>query len=179
MLQAAGQDIGKAAYADWSDLLAYCRYAAAPLGRMACRLAGGRATALAKCETLAMGAMLLYLAEQAAAHYKWLGRVYLPERWLRDAGAAKEDLSAARSSEALSRVFARQIDEAAQLIAASRGLDRGFARRRVRIGAALAQEEASRWARHLGECDLLEGADPMPRPGLGLTILGLWRGLPP
>ncbi len=177
MLQAAGLDVTKSRYPDWSDLLAWCRYWAAPVGRMAYRLAGGAGPGLERAESFAIGAEILYLVEQAPAHQRWLGRVYLPERWFREAECDPAELSAARSSPGLKRVFARAAGEALRLVehgAAARG---DFPGRRLRIAAATAEAEVRAWARRLVRGDPLAG--PL-RPGSGaefaIRIAGLARG---
>ena len=178
MLQAAGQDIHKTAYPDWSDLLAWCRYWAAPLGRMAFSLAGGSEQGLARAESFAIAVEILHLVEQAPAHHRWLGRVYLPARWFREAGCDASELAGASATEGLNRVFARAIDEAGKLLAASEGLHRHLPTRRLRIAAATAQGEAAAWAGALGRADPLRGAKrPDGTARLMVFLAGVLRGL--
>ncbi|MDX1485341.1 MAG: squalene/phytoene synthase family protein [Alphaproteobacteria bacterium] len=167
MLQAAGQDIRKTSYADWSDLIAWCRYWAAPMGRMGHRLAGGDDGGLVGAESFAMATQLLYLAEQAATHQRWLGRVYFPVRWFQEAGADPSDLMAARATPALRTVFSRLIGEVQQLLAVSAGLYRFLPGVRIRIAAAVAHAEARAWARQLAR------SDPLANPGRGGGAAGI------
>lgn len=178
MLQAAGQDIHKTAYPDWSDLLAWSRFWAAPLGRMAFSLAGGSEDGLARAESFAIGVQLLHLVEQAPAQRRWLGRVYLPARWFREAGCDASELAGSAATEGLNRVFARAIDEAGKLLAASEGLHRHLPTRRLRIAAAIAHGEAGSWAGALGRADPLRGAArPDGTARLRVFLAGLLRGL--
>ena len=178
MLQAAGQDIEKAAYPDWSDLLTWCRFWAAPLGRMAFSLAGGSEHGLAKAESFAIAIELLHLVEQAPAQHKWLGRVYLPARWFKEAGSEPSELAGASAPVGLNRVFARAIGEAGQLLAASGGLYRHLPTRRLRIAAATAQGEAHAWARTLARADPLGGTKrPDGTARLMASLAGVLRGL--
>lgn len=181
MLQAAGQDVAKTSYPDWSDLLAWCRYWAAPMGRLGLRLAGGDGKeAEAHGEAFATALALLYLVERAPLQYRWLGRVYLPQRWFRDAGAAPGDLGSGTSTAALRQVFARALDEAGRLLVQCRGLHRGFPMRRTRVAAATAHAEARAWCRALTQGDPLAETC---RPGRGararVAIVGALRGLSP
>jgi len=178
MLQAAGQDIHKTAYPDWSDLLAWCRFWAAPLGRMAFSLAGGAEQGLAKAESFAIAVQLLHLVEQAPAQHRWLGRVYLPARWFREAGSDISELAGASATDGLNRVFARAIDEAGKLLAASEGLHRHLPTRRLRIAGAIAQGEAGAWSRALGRTDPLRGTKrPDGTARLMVSLAGVLRGL--
>ncbi len=178
MLQAAGQDISKTAYPDWSDLLTWCRFWAAPMGRMTFLLADGEADAVESSESLAIAVELLFLIEQAPAHYRWLGRVYLPERWFKEADAEQTQLGQAQPAPALDQVFARALDEAGRLLDASDGLHRRIPNRRLRIAAATAHGEARAWAACLARPGPLAGVS---RPGsgarFGAACAGIWRGL--
>lgn len=178
MLQAVGQDLEKTAYPDWSDLLAWCRFWAAPLGRMAFSLAGGSEHGLAKAESFAIAVELLHLVEQAPGQHKWLGRVYLPARWFKEAGSEALELAGASATEGLNRVFARAIGEAGQLLAASGGLYRHLSTRRLRAAMATAQGEANAWARTLARADPLRGARRPAGPArLMASLAGVLRGL--
>ena len=178
MLQAAGQDIRKSAYPDWSDLLTWCRFWAASMGRMAFLLAGGRADGADKYESCAIAVELLFLIEQAPAHYRWLGRVYLPTRWFREAGADPSDLVLPQGTPALGHVFARALDEAGLLLDASGGLHRNFSTRRLRIAAATMHGETRAWAACLARANPLAGVNrPGPRARFGAVLAGIWHGL--
>lgn len=178
MLQAVGQDIRKTAYPDWSDLLAWCRFWAAPLGRMAFSLAGGSEAELGRAESFAIAVELLHLVEQAPAQHKWLGRVYLPARWFKEAESDASELAGARATAGLNRVFARAIDEAGRLLAASGGLHRHLPTRRLRVAMAIAQGEAHAWARSLAGADPLRGAKRPDRTArLMASVVGALRGL--
>ena len=178
MLQAAAQDISKTTYPDWSDLLTWCRFWAAPMGRTAFLIAGGREDGAEKSESLAIAVELLFLIEQAPAHYRWLGRVYLPSRWFREAGAEQTELGQAQPTPALEQVFARALDEANRLLDASDGLHRHFPNRRLRIAAATALGEARAWAACLSRAGAEAGVNrPGPRARFGAVSAGIWRGL--
>ena len=178
MLQAAAQDISKTAYPDWSDLLTWCRFWAAPMGRAGFLLAGGQPDGTDKSESLAIAVELLFLIEQAPAHYRWLGRVYLPDRWFREAGADPSELAQAQPTPALGDVFHRALDETRGLLDASSGLHRYFGARRLRIAAATAHGEARAWAAHLSRMGpLVGGGRPARRARFGILLSGILRGL--
>jgi phytoene/squalene synthetase len=155
ILQAAGQDLTKTRYRDWPELLAWCRFAAAPAGMLALRLAGGDESGSRAAQSLAIALQLLWCAENAQRHYRWLGRVYLPERWFRDAGAAAKDLGDERTGAALKQVMTAAIAQAEALIIEARGLPAAFPRGRPRMAAAALLFEAHAWARSLARRDSL------------------------
>lgn len=178
MLQAAGLDISKSAYPDWSDLLAWCRYWAAPMGRMVYRLAGGGDQGLAQAESFAIGAEVLFLVEHAPAHYRWLGRVYLPARWFREAECDTAALGAVQAGPELRQVFVRAVGEARRLIEAASGIEGFLPTRRHRIAAATARAEALAWAGALERGDLIAGVSG---PGfvvrVGIGMAGMLGGM--
>ncbi len=116
ILQAAGQDLRKARYRDWSDLLVWCRFAAAPAGRLVFKLAGAVDDGLRRAESLAIALQLIDCVRRAQSHYRWLKRVYLPERWFAEARGAPDDLGFARVSPSLRIVLDRALDQAASLL---------------------------------------------------------------
>jgi phytoene/squalene synthetase len=178
MLQAAGLDVGKSSYPDWSDLLAWCRYWAAPMGRMVYRFAGGDETGIGKAESFAIGAEVLFLVEHAPAHYRWLGRVYLPERWFREAGCTTAALGATQASPDLRKVFVRAVGEARRLIEASAGIEGSLPTRRHRVAAATGRAEALAWAAALERGDLLTGvAGPGFVVRVGIGMAGMLGGM--
>lgn len=178
MLQAASLDISKSSYPDWSDLLAWCRYWAAPMGRMVFRLAGGGDQGIGQAESFAIGAEVLFLVEHAPAHHRWLGRVYLPDRWFRDAGCDTGALGAGKASPELRQVFVRAVGEARRLINAASGIGASLPTRRHRVAAATARAEALAWA------GVLERGDPITGvrgPGfvarMGIGLAGMLGGM--
>jgi len=178
MLQAADQDIHKISYPDWSDLLAWCRFWAAPIGRIAFSLAKGGEQGQAKAESFAIAVQILHLVEQAPAQYRWLGRVYLPTRWFREAGSDVSELTGVISTDGLNRVFAHALGEARQLLDASAGFYRHLPTRRLRIAGATAQCEAYAWAHVLGRADILIGARRLNGINrLIVSLTGFLRGL--
>jgi phytoene/squalene synthetase len=178
MLQAAGQDIHKNTYPDWSDLLTWCKFWVAPMGRMAYQIAGGQEGGAEKAESFAIAVELLFLIEQASTHYRWLGRVYLPTRWFRDNGVDPTTLGQTPPDQALIPVFARALEEAGRLLDSSQGIHQNFPTRRLRIAAAIAYGEARSWAASLARANPPTGAH---RPGRGtrhrVILSGIWRGM--
>ncbi|MFT5540487.1 MAG: phytoene/squalene synthetase, partial [Alphaproteobacteria bacterium] len=116
ILQAAGQDLRKSRYRDWSDLLTWCRFGATPVAVLGFGLMGARVDALRKAENIGLAWQLIEIVHRVQSHYRWLGRVYLPERWFTDARADMADLSFTRISPSLAIVLGRALDQAGTLL---------------------------------------------------------------
>jgi phytoene/squalene synthetase len=89
--QAYKQDIAKKAYRDWSELLNYLRFSAASSGRFVVDALGLDASVYPAAEALACANALV---NRMTSVRNDLGRkrMYLPLRWLSDAGLDGEDL---------------------------------------------------------------------------------------
>jgi phytoene/squalene synthetase len=116
VLQAAGQDLRKSRYRDWSELLTWCRFGAAPVAVLGFALLGAGADGVRKAENIGLAWQLIEIVHRAQSHYRWLSRVYLPERWFTDARADMDDLSFTRISPSLGVVLGRALDQAATLL---------------------------------------------------------------
>jgi phytoene/squalene synthetase len=165
ILQAAEQDLRKARYRDWSELLAWCRFGAGPAAALAVGLAGGDSDPAEKAESTGIALQLIDCVGRAGLHYRWLGRVYLPERWFAEAGARIEDLGRPRADSALMAVFRRALDQAGTLLADGGGAAASLPGFRLRAAAFAALAGARREARALARGDPLAGPRPSGRGG--------------
>lgn len=115
----------------FDDLLGYCRYSAAPVGRVVLHLAGA-ATPVNVADSDSVCAALQVLEHcQDVGEDHGLGRCYLPAGELRDAGVPLTTLGADATPPALRRVVARQVGRSRELLDAGRPLVRrlrGWAR---------------------------------------------------
>jgi squalene synthase HpnC len=103
-------------YETFDDLLDYCRYSAAPVGRMVLAVFGVRDPVAAErsdrvCSALQVLEHCQDVGEDAAA-----GRVYLPAVDLHAAGVDAAQLHAADTAPRLRQVIALQVDRAAGLL---------------------------------------------------------------
>jgi phytoene/squalene synthetase len=89
--QAYKQDIAKKSYRDWSELLNYLRFSAASSGRFVIDALGLAESAYPAAEALACANALVNRMGSVAFDLE-RKRVYLPLRWLSDAGLDGEDL---------------------------------------------------------------------------------------
>jgi squalene synthase HpnC len=78
LLRAFRLDVTKTRYADWADLMDYCRYSAAPVGRFMLDVHGeGRETWPAS-DALCAALQVINHLQDCGKDYRELGRVYMP-----------------------------------------------------------------------------------------------------
>src|SRR6476620_5235122 len=98
LLKAFRQDVTKQRYADWDELIDYCRYSAMPVGRFVLDVHGeSRATWPASDNVCAVLQIINHL-QDCVKDYKDLDRVYIPLDAFAASGSRVEDLGQPRSS---------------------------------------------------------------------------------
>jgi farnesyl-diphosphate farnesyltransferase len=155
VLQAFRQDAVKLRYQDWDDLMEYCRYSAAPVGRQLLDLHGESRATWPASDALCAALQVLNHLQDCAADYRDLDRVYLPLADLDAAGCAVEILAAPAASPGLRRVLDTLLDRTETLIATARDLPPGIAANGLRWESAVIVGLAARLARRLRQGDPL------------------------
>jgi hydroxysqualene synthase len=157
VLHAFRQDAVKLRYRDWDDLMEYCRYSAAPVGRQLLDLHGESRDAWPASDALCAALQVLNHLQDCADDFRALDRVYVPLADLAAAGIGVEALTAPAASPSLRRVLDVLLDRTDALIATARGLPPGVAARGLRWESAVIVELAGRLARRLRRADPLAG----------------------
>ncbi|HVC57010.1 MAG TPA: squalene synthase HpnC [Stellaceae bacterium] len=157
VLRAFRQDAVKLRYRDWDDLMEYCRYSAAPVGRQLLDLHGESRDTWPPSDALCAALQVLNHLQDCAADYAALDRVYLPLAEFDAAGGTLEALSASTASPALRQVLDRLLDRTEGLIATARDLPPRVAARGLRCESAVIVGLAARLARRLRRGDPLAG----------------------
>ena len=116
LTRAFRQDAVKRRYAHWGELMDYCNFSAAPVGRYLIDLHGDSADAYEAADALCNALQVLNHLQDCADDFRILDRVYLPEDWMRDAGAELEMLREPRASPALREVLDRCLDATDELL---------------------------------------------------------------
>ena len=155
VLHAFRQDAVKLRYRDWDDLMEYCRYSAAPVGRQLLDLHGESRATWPASDALCAALQVLNHLQDCAADYRGLGRVYLPLTDLDAALCAVEALSAPAASAGLRLVLDTLLDRTDALIATARGLPPIVAAQGLRWESAAIVDLAARLARRLRQGDPL------------------------
>lgn len=131
------QDATQLRYDDWDDLMGYCNFSAAPVGRYLVDLHGQPAGAYPASDALCKALQVLNHLQDCGDDYKDLNRVYLPQRWMNEAGSKVEDLGRARSTPALRQVMDRCLDATDELLVLARTLPGQLHDRRFGMEAAV------------------------------------------
>jgi farnesyl-diphosphate farnesyltransferase len=155
VLHAFRLDAVKLRYRDWDDLIGYCRYSAAPVGRQLLDLHGESRATWPASDALCAALQVLNHLQDCAADYHALDRVYLPIADLETAGCTVGDLAAPAASPGLRRVIDSLLDRTEALIAAARDLPPRVAARGLRWESAVIVALAARLARRLRRGDPL------------------------
>ena len=155
VLRAFRLDAVKLRYRDWDDLMGYCRYSAAPVGRQLLDLHGESRATWPASDALCAALQVLNHLQDCAADYRALDRVYLPIADLEAAGCTVDALAAPAASAGLRRAIDPLLDRTEALIAAARDLPPRVAARGLRWESAVIVALAARLARRLRRGDPL------------------------
>jgi squalene synthase HpnC len=116
LVQANRMDQRVLSYETFADLIGYCRYSAAPVGRVVLHVARAATPArVAASDDVCNGLQVLEHCQDVGEDAR-AGRVYLPQVDLRAAGVGPDDLLAIRTSPQLRAVVAQQVQRARQLL---------------------------------------------------------------
>jgi len=136
LIAAFKQDAIKSRYRDWDDLLGYCMLSAVPVGRFLVDLHGGSRDGYGPSDALCMALQVINHLQDCQDDFRTLGRVYLPQDWMAEAGAQVEDLDGLCSQPPLRQVIDRCLDATAVLLADGKTLPAGLINRRLAMEAA-------------------------------------------
>ena len=98
LLKAFRQDVTKHRYADWDELIDYCRYSAMPVGRFVLDVHGESRSTWPASDNICAVLQIINHLQDCGKDYRALNRVYIPQDSLAANGAVTEALSASASS---------------------------------------------------------------------------------
>ena len=101
LLDAFERDVTVDRYADWRELIGYCRLSAMPVGRFVLDVHGEDRAAWPASDALCAALQVVNHLQDCGKDYRQLGRVYLPADMLAAAGAPVEELGRDRATPAL------------------------------------------------------------------------------
>lgn len=101
LLEAFRMDAVKKRYADWGELMHYCAYSAAPVGRFVLDVHGESETTWPASDALCSALQVINHLQDCGEDYANLDRVYLPLDSMQKAGTTPEALADKRASVAL------------------------------------------------------------------------------
>jgi phytoene synthase len=109
LLDAFSQDVTKTRYADYAELLDYCRRSANPVGRLLLHLFKRTAeTTLRQSDAICTALQLINFWQDVAIDFA-KGRVYLPQDEMRGHAVTEEHIAAGRSDDAWRALMAFQV----------------------------------------------------------------------
>jgi squalene synthase HpnC len=155
LLEAFRRDVVKRRYADWDELMDYCRYSAAPVGRMVLDIHGESPATWPANDALCAALQVINHLQDCAKDYAGLDRVYLPLDALEAAGANVEALGRERASPALLSAIAGLAERAQALLESSRPFAGQIRDARLRLEVAFIQAIAEDLTRRLRRRDPL------------------------
>ena len=172
LLDAFRLDARKSRYADWGELMDYCRLSAAPVGRFVLDVHGEDETTWPASDALCAALQINNHLQDCAPDYRLLDRVYLPQGILAEHGASVDMLDAPAAVPALRGALAEIARRAGALI--ERGESLVGEIRDVRLATEIAAIHAL--ARRLARD--LESRDPLSeRVAFGKAGFALVGGL--
>lgn len=105
LLEAFRRDVTKLRYANWDELMDYCRYSAMPVGRFVLDVHGEDRGLWPYNDALCAALQVINHLQDCAKDYRTLDRVYLPLGAMERAGAKLDDLKGTQASPALRNVI--------------------------------------------------------------------------
>jgi squalene synthase HpnC len=142
LLEAFRRDCVKLRYADWAELMDYCRYSAMPVGRYVLDVHGESRASWPLNDALCAALQVINHLQDCGKDYRDLNRVYLPQDMLAKHGAHVEMLAAPQASAALRAVIAEAAVENAKLLAKSAGFAAHIRDKRLAFDVAVIQRLA-------------------------------------
>ena len=174
LLKAFTQDVTKRRYADWGELMDYCRYSASPVGRFVLDVHGESRELWPANDALCSALQVINHLQDCAKDYANIDRVYLPEDELARAGTSVEALAAPSASPGLRRVITDLAERTAGLLDRSRPFAAGIRDGRLAYEVALIQRLAESLTARLAPRDpLCERVHHKPLEVAGLALLAL------
>jgi squalene synthase HpnC len=155
LLEAFRRDVVKSRYADWNELMDYCRYSAMPVGRFVLDVHGEARALWPANDALCAALQIINHLQDCAKDFRDLNRVYLPRDVLDAAGASAESLAQAKASPALLQVIGNLARRTMELLADARPFARNVRDGRLALEVSVIQRLAEDLAAKLAVRDPL------------------------
>jgi hydroxysqualene synthase len=178
LLEAFRRDAVKSRYATWDELMDYCRYSAAPVGRFMLDVHGQSHSTWPASDALCAALQVINHLQDCGKDFREIDRVYVPLDALAAAGAEVSALGASRASPALKAVIAGLAARTAELLARSRSLAPGVTDLRIGLEVGVIQTIAEDLTHRLMRRDpLSERVHLTPVEALGAALRGVGLAL--
>lgn len=172
LLAAFRRDVTQTRYADWDDLMDYCRYSAMPVGRFVLDVHGESRATWPASDALCAALQVINHLQDCAKDYRQLDRVYLSQDQMAAAGVGVEALAAPAASPGLRAVIVGMARRTQDLLDRSRPFAGQVKDGRLAYEVALIQRLAEDLtARLVAHDPLSERVHHRPLEVAGLAIL--------
>ncbi len=176
LLDAFRRDVTKLRYESWDELMDYCRYSAAPVGRFVLDVHGEDRAAWPANDALCAALQVINHLQDCAKDYHDIDRVYLPADVLAACGASVDMLAEDVSDPALNEAINRLAAKTQGLLDISRPFAGQIADLRLALEVGAIQRLAeSLTARLRGRDPLSQETHHSRLEALGVGLLGVGR----
>lgn len=173
LLEAFRRDVTKRRYRDWAELMDYCRYSAAPVGRFVLDVHGEAPTTWPLNDALCSALQVINHLQDCAKDYRDIDRVYIPADALAKETLGVEALAEPKASPGLRRVIEGLARRTSLLLDQSRAFASQIVDRRLALEVGVIQALAEDLARRLTRADpLSERVHHRPLEAIGLALRG-------
>jgi farnesyl-diphosphate farnesyltransferase len=173
LLIAFRKDAIKTRYENWAELMDYCRFSAAPVGRYVLELHGESQATWPASDALCASLQVLNHLQDCAEDLRSLDRCYVPQDWL---GVRTDDIARNKPEPGLRATFDDMLRETAKLNAMAAALPGLVKARRLRVETATIAAIARRLTTRLQNGDPLAARVKLKLPDvLSATLLALPR----
>ncbi|MCW8919367.1 MAG: squalene synthase HpnC [Gammaproteobacteria bacterium] len=175
LLSAFAQDVTKKRYADFDEVLDYCRRSANPVGRLLLHLSGNASEEnLQLSDKICSALQLINFYQDLLQDFEENERIYLPEEEMRRYGVGCEHFAVRSNEREMVALFRLQIERARQMMEQGRPLGRRL-KGRFGLEIRLIIEGGLAMIERLEQC----AEAPFSRPRLRKRdwLRAIWRAL--
>ena len=163
LIQAFTMDITKLRYRNWSELLNYCRFSAAPVGRYLLEIHRCSAESRNSTDALCIALQILNHLQDAKADYLNLNRVYIPETIFKEHNARIEDLGEKAAHKSLREVLNSVLDRVDELILIASNAPKEISHFGLRLETAIIVSIAKKLSVKLKQQDQISKRDELTK----------------
>lgn len=176
LIEAFRRDVTQNRYADWGELMGYCRYSAAPVGRFVLDVHGESHAAWPASDALCAALQVINHLQDCGEDYRNLDRVYLPTDDLARAGLTVAALGERCAGPALLSVIATLARKVEGLLGEARALGPMVRDVRLFLEIGVIEALARSLNRRLARRDpLAQRVRHRPIEALAVALLGAGR----
>ncbi len=175
LLVAFRRDARKNRYASWDELLDYCRYSAAPVGRYVLDLHGESQSTWPANDALCASLQVLNHLQDCKKDLIGMDRSYLPQDMLEAAGATVSDVTKPAETTGLRQVFGQMLDGVDALNAEAARFPGQVRDRRLRLEVGVIVGLAHRLTRRLRRGDPVATRVKLVKSDVAGSLMGALR----